>query len=110
MTADAATPVSVSLGGLTQTASVTVLKPADSLTVSKVTFTLKSARLDVEATSTSATTTIGVYNSVSGVLMGTLSNSGGGRYKGSFIAFPTGGTIVLKSAFGGTITSAYQSK
>lgn len=110
VTVDTAVPVSVSLGGLTQNASVTVLKPADSLAVTKAIFATRTARLDVEATSSSAVTTIGVYNSVSGVLMGTLSNSGGGRYKGSFIAFPTGGTLVLKSALGGTITSAYQLK
>lgn len=110
VTADTAVPVSVSLGGLTQSASVTVLKPLDSVAITKALFTVRSARLDVEATSTSATTTISVYNPVNGALLGTLANSGGGKYKGSFIAFPQGGTITLKSVLGGTVTGAYQSK
>jgi len=108
--ADTATPISVSLGGLTQNASLTVLKPADTVKISKAIWSTKTARLDVDATSTSATATIGAYNSVTGVLMGTLTNAGGGKYKGSFIAFPTGGTITLKSTLGGTVTGAYQSK
>lgn len=98
--------VSAALDGITKTATVTVLKPLDTLAITKSLYTAKSIQLNVEATSTSASTTINVYNTANGALIGALSNSGGGKYKGTFNVnlFGAAPSITLKSALGGTIT------
>jgi hypothetical protein len=102
--------ISASLGGVNQNSSVTVLRPIDMVTISRAQYTAKSVQLRVEATSTSAATTITVYDSASGALIGTLSNAGGGKYNGTLITSFTGtnASITLKSTLGGTVAGPVQ--
>jgi len=100
------TPVtlSASMDGITKTGVVTVLRPVDTVAITKSLYTAKSFQLRVEATSTSAATTVTVYNTNTGALIGTLSNNGGGKYGGIFTVNLPGAapSITLKSALGGT--------
>ncbi|HXT28449.1 MAG TPA: VCBS repeat-containing protein [Vicinamibacterales bacterium] len=114
VTADTAVTITGSRGGVSATASVTVLKPSDSVAITKAQLTRKTSDLKIEATSTSPTTTITVYNAATGALLGTLDNAGGGKYKGSVFLFVAANApvpaITLKSALGGTTSGTVQVK
>jgi hypothetical protein len=114
VTADTAVTIAASRGGVSATASVTVLKPSDSVAITKAQLTRKTSDLKIEATSTSPTTTITVYNAATGALLGTLDNAGGGKYKGSVFLFVAANApvpaITLKSALGGTTSGTVQVK
>jgi hypothetical protein len=89
------------MGGVQQSASITVLKPLDSVTITKALDTLRSAQLRVEAASTSANATLTVWNDATGALIGTLSNAGGGKYNATFTVSPAVTSITVKSSLGG---------
>ena len=110
VTAD--TPVSISavLAGITRNASVTVLRPLDSIALSKAILTQRTSQLKVEATGSNATATITVHHPVTGLLLGTLINRGGGKYDGTVTAFATMTSVTLKSSLGATVTAAVQVK
>ena len=114
VTADTPVTITASRGDVSLTSSMTVLAPADSLAITKAILVRKNSQLDVEATSTSSTTTVTVYNAATGAMLGTLQNSGNGKYKGSvFLFLPANApapTIVLKSALGGTKSGTVQVK
>jgi VCBS repeat protein len=112
--ADTPVTITATRGEVSLTSSVTVLKPLDAVSISKTILTQKNGQLKIEATSTSNTTTLTVYNAATGVLLGTLANAGGGKYNGTVIlpvalnaAAPT---IVLKSALGGSTSGSVQVK
>ena len=112
--ADTAVAITASRGDVSLTSVVTVLKPVDTVAISKAILTQKTAQLKVEATSTSSTTTITVYNAANGALLGTLANAGGGKYNGTVILpvaiSAPAPTIVLKSALGGSTSGVVQVK
>jgi hypothetical protein len=58
-------------------------------------------RLRTEATSTRSTATLQVFVSSSGQLIGTLSNDGGGRYRGEFSGPVNPQSITVRSNFVG---------
>ncbi|MBI4907154.1 MAG: VCBS repeat-containing protein [Acidobacteria bacterium] len=95
--------LTATLDGVTKTASVTVLSPTDAVAITRSLYTAKSFQLNVEATSTNPNSVLTVHNATTGVLIGTLSNAGNGRYKGSFVVNLPGAapSILVKSAFGG---------
>jgi hypothetical protein len=105
--ADATVDIIALRGDVLLTSPVTVMKPRDTVAIAKAQVTQKTSELRIEATSTSAATTITVHNAATGAWLGTLANSGGGKYKGSVFLFVPAGTtpgITLKSALGGTVT------
>jgi hypothetical protein len=111
------TPVAVTAtrGDVTLVSSVTVLGATDALAITKAILTQKTSELRVEATSTSAATTITVYNAATGALLGTLDNAGNGKYKGSVSLFvpanaPAPVVIVLKRVLCGTTSGSVQLK
>jgi len=112
--ADTPVVVTASRGDVTLASSVTVLKPADAVVITRAILTQKTSELRIEATSTSAATTITAYNAATGALLGTLDNAGGGKYKGSVFLFVPANApapvIVLKSALGGTTSGSVQLK
>lgn len=110
VTVDSPVSISASFGGVTRNASITVLRPLDSITISKAILTQRTSQLKVEATGSNAAATITVHVPATGVLLGTLSNRGGGKYDGTVIAAPTLTTVTLKSSLGGTVTGALQVK
>ncbi|MEQ1884398.1 MAG: FG-GAP-like repeat-containing protein [Bryobacteraceae bacterium] len=111
VTANTPVSISASLGGVTKTASITVLKPLDTVAISKAIYTAKSVQLKVDATSTSTATTITVHDPNTGALLGTLANAGGGKYNGTInVYMGTRTRITLKSALGGTVSGSVQVK
>jgi hypothetical protein len=97
------TSIDASLNGQTLSATLELVPPGgpDSLSNPRADYLSSKQQLSVEVTSTSATATVQVWT-YGGTLIGTLTNSGGGTYKGqlSWPTFPS--TIVLKSSLGGT--------
>lgn len=107
--ASTATSVTASMGGMTHVSTITILRPLDSVAVSKSLLTTKSAQLKVEATSTGNPAAIEVYSRNTGSLLGTLTGSGG-KYGGTMFAPSNTTSILLRSALGGTIIAAVQPK
>jgi hypothetical protein len=104
--ADTPATISATFDGVTKTAGLTVLKPLDVVAISKSQFNSKTFELRLEAASTSAVSTLTVYNTTTGALIGTLRNAGSGKYDGAFTTnLGPALKITLKSTLGGT-TSA----
>jgi hypothetical protein len=102
--------ITASLGGVSQSASLTVLQAQDTVQISRAQYTVRSAELRVEATSTSNTATLTVWNAGTGALIGTLSNAGGGKYNATFPGVPAVTSITVKSSLGGIGTGAVAQK
>jgi hypothetical protein len=103
--ANTAVNLSASLDGITQVATLTVLRPLDAVTITKAIYTAKSLQIKLDVTGTNATATLTAYNAITGALLGTLSNNGG-RYSGTFTA-NLGATprVTVKSSLGGNATA-----
>ncbi len=102
--ADAAVSISASIAGVTRTAGVTILRPLDSVQITKAEDTVRSFQLKVEATSTNTAASLTVWNAGTGALIGALTPAGGGKYTGSFTVSPAALSITVKSSLGGTTT------
>jgi hypothetical protein len=84
--------------------------PTDTVTVKLAQYDTAKHVLSVEATSTSATTTLTVAVTSTGQTIGTLTNSGGGTYKAQF-NWPTNPlSITIKSSLGGASTATVTAK
>jgi hypothetical protein len=101
-------PVSVqvfaSAGGTTESARLTV-DPAprrDTVAVRKAEYRPSKKELRVEATSTSRSATLKVYNTATGRLIGTLVRQGNGRYEGRFTLSSKPSRISVRSSLGGS--------
>jgi Tol biopolymer transport system component len=75
----------------------------DTVTVTLAEYVEKDEELSVEATSTSSTATLRAYTQ-SGILLGTLTNAGGGRYRATFEEVANPGTVRVESSLGGSAT------
>ncbi len=106
------TPVSIfaATGGVTKTATVSILRPLDSVQITKAEDTARSLQLKVEATSTSTAASLAVWNAGTGALIGTLTPAGGSKYTGSFTASPAVLSISVKSSLGGITTGPVTQK
>src|SRR5512132_358044 len=77
--------ITASLNNTSRSATLTINPPgADTVSITRAEYEAGNRRLRVEATSTRATATLQVFVTSSGQLIGTLSNDGGGRYRGEF--------------------------
>ncbi len=109
VTSDSTVTISATVGSVTKTAALTVQSPRDRVAITKAEFNTspKVRQLQVEATSSSSTATLTVFLTSTGQTIGTLTNSGGGKYKGQFfIQFGTPQNITVKSSLGGTAVKA----
>ena len=106
------TPVTISAvnGGVTKSATLTVLKPLDSLTITRAEYTVRQSNLRVEATTTGSNPTLTLYNATTGQLIGTMINGGGGKYSRQLTVTPAVTSVTLKSTLGGTITGSVTQK
>jgi hypothetical protein len=66
--------------------------------------------LRVEATSTSSSATLRVFVTSTGQLLGTLSNNGGGQYRGELSASTNPQNITVRSSLGGVATASVVAK
>jgi len=83
---------------------------ADRITVTRAEYDLAKHVLRLEATSTSATTTLRAFVTASGALIGTLTNNGGGRYSAE-LSWPVNPqNVTVRSALGGVATAGVTAK
>ncbi|HVW87750.1 MAG TPA: VCBS repeat-containing protein, partial [Bryobacteraceae bacterium] len=108
--ADTPVVISASMGGLAFNAGVTVLRPLDNVHLTRAEYTLRSAQLRIEATSTNTTATLSVWNASTGALIGTLSPAGGGKYTGTFTVSSAVLSATIRSSLGGTATGTVSQK
>lgn len=89
---------------------MTVLHPLDTVHITKAEDAVRSFQLRVEATSTSSTASLTVWNAGTGALIGTLANAGGGKYTGTFTVSSVALLISVKSSLGGIANGAVVQK
>jgi hypothetical protein len=97
--------ITASLNGTSRSATLTINPPgADTVSITRAEYDSGQRRLRVEATSTRATATLQVFVTSNNQLIGTLSNEGGGRFRGEFGWPVNPQTITVRSNFGGEAT------
>ena len=110
--------ISGTFNGVTRSATLTI-NPAsapppppatDTVRITRAEFDSGKRILRVEATSTSASATLQVFNTGTGALIGTLGNSGGGQYRGEFGVSTNPQNITVRSSLGGSATRAVDVK
>jgi hypothetical protein len=104
--------ISASYGGVTRTATLTVnaAQAGDTVAIQRAEYTASNRELRVEATSTNSSAVLRCYVTATGELIGTLTNDGGGRYRGQF-TWPTNPqNVTVRSNLGGSATRAVEAK
>jgi hypothetical protein len=99
--------ITASLNDTSRSATLTINPAAggaDTVTITRAEYDSGNRRLRTEATSTRSTATLQVFVTSSGQLIGTLSNDGGGRYRGEFTWPVNPQSITVRSNFGGQAT------
>jgi hypothetical protein len=95
--------ISATYSGVTRTATLAVNPQAgDSVAIQRAEYKERDDELRVEATSTSATATLQVLVTSTNQLIGTLTNSGGGAYSGTFTRPTNPQDITVHSSLGGS--------
>jgi hypothetical protein len=77
---------------------------ADTVTITRAEYAVGNHRLRVEATSTRTNATLQTFVTSGNQLIGTLSNDGGGRFRGEFSWPVNPQSITVRSNFGGQAT------
>jgi FG-GAP-like repeat len=99
--------ITASLNGTSRSATLTINPAAggtDTVTITRAEYETGNRRLRVEATSTRSTATLRVFVTSTNQLIGTLSNDGGGRFRGEFSWPVNPQNITVRSNFGGQAT------
>jgi FG-GAP-like repeat len=99
--------ITASLNGTSRSATLTINPVgggADTVTITRAEYDTGNRRLRVEATSTRPTATLRVFHTSTNQLIGTLSNDGGGRFRGEFSWPVNPQSITVRSNFGGEAT------
>jgi hypothetical protein len=99
--------ITASLNGTSRSATLTInpaVGGADTVSITRAEYDTGNRRLRVEATSTRATATLKAFVTSTGQLIGTLSNEGGGRFRGEFSWPVNPQSITVRSNFGGQAT------
>lgn len=118
VTSTATATISATLNGVTRSATLTI-NPAsttppppstDTVSITRAEYETDKRTLRVEATSTSSSATLQAFVSSTGQLIGTLSNSGGGQYRGEFSLSTNPQNITVRSSLGGVATRSVTAK
>lgn len=110
--------ISGTLNGITRSSTLTINPVAapppppatDTVRITRAEFDSSKRILRVEATSTSSSVTLRVFVTSTGQLLGTLSNSGGGQYRGELSVSTNPQNITVRSSLGGVATSSVTAK
>ncbi|HSD45897.1 MAG TPA: VCBS repeat-containing protein [Pyrinomonadaceae bacterium] len=91
------------------TTGATVVQPpppttTDTVNITRAEYDRGKRVLRVEATSTRSSATLRVFVTSTGQLLGTMSSSGGGQYRGEFSASTNPQNITVRSSLGGVAT------
>ncbi|HEV2835468.1 MAG TPA: VCBS repeat-containing protein [Pyrinomonadaceae bacterium] len=118
VTATATATISATLNGVTRSATLTI-NPAsapppppstDTVNITRAEYDSAKRSLRVEATSTSSSATLQAFVSSTGQLIGTLSNAGGGQYRGELSFSTNPQNITVRSSLGGVATRSVVAK
>ena len=82
--------------------SVTVTTAPDTVQITRAQYTVARSQLTVQATDTNTTATLTVSVTSTGVILGTMTNNGGGNYSAKFSGIANPMNITVTSNFGGT--------
>ncbi len=99
--------ITASLNGTSRSATLTINPAAggtDTVTITRAEYVGGNRRLRVEATSTRSNATLQAFVTSNNQLIGTLSNDGGGRFRGEFSWPVNPQNITVRSNFGGQAT------
>jgi hypothetical protein len=101
--------ISGTLNGISRSATLTI-NPSpppstDTVRITRVEYESAKRVLRVEATSTSSSATLRVFVSSTGEALGTLSNNGGGQYRGELSVSTNPQNITVRSSLGGVATA-----
>ncbi len=97
--------ITASLNNTSRSATLIINPPGtDTVSITRAEYDSGNRRLRIEATSTRSTATLQVFVTSSGQLIGTLTNDGGGRYRGEFAWSVNPQSITVRSNFGGQAT------
>jgi hypothetical protein len=99
--------ITASLNGASRGATLTINPAAggaDTVSITRAEYSVGNRRLRVEATSTRTNATLQTFVTSNNQLIGTLSNDGGGRYRGEFNWPVNPQNITVRSNFGGQAT------
>lgn len=111
--------ISGTFNGITRSATLTINPVAappppppstDTVRITRAEFESSKRILRVEATSTNSTARLQVFVTATGALIGTLSNSGGGQYRGELSVSTNPQNITVRSSLGGVATSSVVAK
>lgn len=110
--------ISGTFNGITRSSTltinpVTVPPPppsTDTVRITRAEFDSGKRILRVEASSTSTSATLRVFVTSTGQLLGTLSNNGGGQYRGELSASTNPQNITVRSSLGGVATASVVAK
>jgi beta-propeller repeat-containing protein len=104
------TPTPVSTPSPTPTPTPTPAPVTDTIRIQRAEYQLSKRSLRVDATGTEPSATLRVYVTTTGALVGTLRNTGSGRFSAS-LSWPTNPeNITVRSSFGGSASSAVTPK
>lgn len=115
VTAPTQVAISATSGGTTASATLTVtpplpVPPADVVAIKLAQYVVSKGALSVEATSTSTTAVLTVGETATGKVIGTLTNAGGGIYKGQFNWPVLPQQVTVRSSQGGSVTASVAAK
>lgn len=101
--------ISAAYAGVTRTAVLTVnptTSAADTVGIQRAEYDGGKRALRVDASSSNTSAVLRAYVTSTGVLLGTLTNAGGGSYRGEFSATTNPQDITVKSSLGGSASRA----
>ncbi|HEY0426770.1 MAG TPA: FG-GAP-like repeat-containing protein [Pyrinomonadaceae bacterium] len=102
--------IGASLNNLSRSASITVTPAADTVTIQRAEYDGRNQILRVEATSSRTNATLQVLATSTGLVIGTLTNNGGGKYSGQLNSSVNPQNITVRSSFGGQASRAVTAK
>jgi VCBS repeat protein/FG-GAP repeat protein len=96
--------ITATLNNTSRSASLTIKPAADTVSITRAEYESSKRTLRVEATCSRSTSTLQGFVTSSGVLIGTLTNNGGGKYSGQFSLATNPQSITVRSNGGGQAT------
>ena len=110
VSADTSVTVSATLQGTTRTGNVTVRKETPTVTITKAEYTVSKSNLLIEATSNDRVTTLQVYNSTTGQLVGSIPLVNVGKFSGQLLVTGSFTSVAVQSSVGGLAVGAVKQK
>jgi hypothetical protein len=110
VTADTSVTVSATLQGTARTGNATVRKETPTVTITKAEYTVSKSNLLVEATSTDRVSTLQVFNSVTGQLIGSIPLVNVGKFSGQFTVAGPITSVAVQSSVGGVAVGSVKQK